>query len=69
MEEYETRKGDAQRAGDNFDEEVREFPLGEVGPFQSTEEKFVVCLDTLGQDRGFSDTERRFVLNTIQKYK
>lgn len=69
MEEYENRKGDALRSGDNFDEEMREFPIGEVGAFQSTEEKFVVCLDTLGQDRGFSDTERRFVLTTIQTYR
>lgn len=51
MEEYETKKGDAARSGDNFDDEKREFPMGEVGAFQSTEEKFVVCLDTLGQDR------------------
>jgi len=43
--------------------------MGEVGPFTSTEEKFVVCLDTLGQDRQFSDAERRFVLTTIQTYK
>lgn len=29
----------------------------------------MVCLDTLGQDRGFTDDERRFVLTTVQRFK
>lgn len=38
-------------------------------PFLSTEEKFVVCLDTMGQDREFTPEQRRFVLNTVDKYR
>jgi hypothetical protein len=34
----------------------------------TTEVKFVVCLDSLGQDREFSEDQRRFVLNTIKRY-
>lgn len=65
MEEYENRKGEAARSGDPFDEEEKEFPLEEVKPFQSSDEKFVICLDTLGQDREFTNDQRRFVLETV----
>lgn len=51
MEEFENRRQEAARTGELFDEEEKEFPMEEVSPFISTDEKFVVCLDTLGQDR------------------
>lgn len=35
---------------------------------QVTECKYVVCLDTLGQDRELSDDKKRFVLNTLRAY-
>ena len=27
-----------------------------------------MCLDTLGQDREFSEDQRRFILNTLRKF-
>ena len=48
MEELENRKQEALRNGEPFDEEEREFVLEEIKPFLSSEEKFVVCLDTMG---------------------
>ncbi len=30
--------------------------------------KFVVCLDTLGQDRTFTDEQRRFALETVKNF-
>jgi hypothetical protein len=57
------------RSNDPWEEEEREFPLGQVSDFIATEEKFVICLDTLGQDREFTEDQRRFVLNTVQEYR
>lgn len=33
------------------------------------EEKFVVGLDTLGQDRQFTVEQKRFVLDTVQRFR
>ena len=33
------------------------------------EEKYVVCVDTLGQDRELSETQKRFILETIKRYR
>jgi hypothetical protein len=38
-------------------------------PFLTRRKSYVICLDTLGQDREFSDEQRRFVLNTIAKFR
>lgn len=40
----------------------------ECSPFQCHQEQYVVCLDTLGQDREFTNDEKRLVLNTVQSY-
>jgi len=69
MEEFDNRKQAAISADAVFDEEEREFPEESVKPFICTENKFVVCLDTLGQDREFSDEERRFVLRTVTNFR
>lgn len=37
--------------------------------FITTDEQFVVCLDTLGQDRAFTEDEIRFALETTQFYR
>ena len=41
----------------------------DFAPFKTHEEKYVVCLDTMGQDRQYTDEEKRFTLNTIKKFK
>ena len=41
----------------------------EFAPFKTFKEEFIICLDTLGQDRRFTDEEKRFALETIQAYK
>jgi hypothetical protein len=48
---------------------MKEFVEEVVKPFVCVENKFVVCLDTLGQDREFTDAERRFVLRTITSFR
>lgn len=38
-------------------------------PYKTFKEEYIICLDTLGQDRQFSDDEKRFTLQTILDYK
>ena len=51
-----------------FVPEVKEWEEIVLDPFQSVEEKYVVCLDTMGQDREFTAEQKRFTLTTVQKY-
>lgn len=41
----------------------------EYADFISSEQKYVICLDTMGQDRPFTDEQKRFVLNVVQKFR
>ena len=38
------------------------------GPFITSDQKYCICVDTLGQDRPLSDDEKRFCLKTSQKF-
>lgn len=38
-------------------------------PFKTQKVQLVVCLNTLGQDRNFSDDERKAALRTVQQYR
>lgn len=61
-DEQEQRKEAAATANEPFEPEEREWPVIDYAPFISTEEKWVVCLDTMGQDRQFTDDQKRFTL-------
>ena len=52
-------------AGEAFDEEERNFEQIESPPFRTVEEKFVVGLDTMGQDRQFTVEQKRLALETV----
>jgi hypothetical protein len=67
-EGFNARKEAAVSAGEVFDEEEREWEVIEQKEFTSVEEKYVVMLDTLGQDRQFTSEQKRFVLNTITRF-
>lgn len=57
-------------AGEQYEpEEERSWEAIEYAPFQTIEEKYVVCLDTMGQDREFTDEQKRFALETIKRFK
>jgi len=62
-------KEDKERAGEPFESEVRNWEKIEEKPFNIKKKSYVVCLDTLGQDREFTDDQRRFVLETIKKFR
>ena len=41
----------------------------EFEPFKTSKEEYVICLDSLGQDREFTDEQKRFALNTVKAFK
>lgn len=56
-------------AGETYEKEVKELEQVNCSPFNSTQSKFVVCIDTMGQDCEISDEHRRFVLKTVQAFR
>ena len=58
----------AVSAGEHYEKEVKELVQVEFQPFKTVESKFIVCLDTMGQDCEISEQHRRWVLNTIRTY-
>jgi hypothetical protein len=50
-------------------ETAKEWPVVKAVSYQTTPLKFVVCLDTMGQDREFTVDQRRFVLETVLAFK
>ena len=63
------RKEAAEKAGEAYVPEPKTWEEINPAPFDTVEEKFVVCLDTLGQDRELTDDQKRFVLQTVEKYR
>lgn len=54
-EEKQHEREEKERAGEAYEPEPREWEEIAEKPFDTFEEKYVVCLDTLGQDRELSD--------------
>ena len=50
-------------------ETAKEWAVIKPVVYQTYSQKLVVCLDTMGQDREFTDDQRRFVLETVQAFK
>lgn len=49
--------------------EQKEWPEILPGDFQTKDVQFVICLNTLGQDREFTDEQIKFALNTAKMYR
>jgi len=45
---------------------AKEWPEIKPVTYHTFPVKYVICLDTMGQDREFTLEERRFVLETVQ---
>lgn len=73
IQEYEDAqealRNDAEAQGTQFVPEEKEFPKIEMPAVQTTNKKFVVCIDSMGQDRVFTAEERTFILETVHKYR
>ena len=62
-------KEQAEADGEPFNPEEKEWPAIEAQEFKNRKVQFVVCMNTLGQDREFSEEERLYALRTVQKYR
>ena len=67
-EEQNKLKEEKERAGEPFEPEFKQWEVLEEKPYLTKKKRYVVCLDTLGQDREFTEDQRRFVLRTIQEF-
>lgn len=52
-------------AGENYEIEERDWPTYNYAKFKTRKEQFVVCLNTMGQDRDFTDDEKKFALKSV----
>ena len=60
---------EAEAAGEAFTPEQKVFEEIEIAPFKTEKVTYVVCLNTMGQDRRFSEEERKMALRTIQRFR
>lgn len=67
-QEVQGRREAAEAEGAPFEEEEKEWPVIEEAPLITHEVKYVVSLDTMGQDRGLDDDTKRFILRTVQAF-
>ena len=67
-EDQEKIKEEKEKNGEFYVVEERQWPEVEEKPFLTKHRKYVVCLDTLGQDREFTEEQRRFVLETAKNF-
>ena len=49
--------------------EVREWPEIPIAPIETSRRAFVVCIDSMGQDREFSEEQKRFALKAVFKFR
>ena len=68
-EAQEASRVDAEAAGTVFTPEEREWPQIDLPAIQTANKRFVVCIDSMGQDRVFTAEERTFILETVHKYR
>ena len=66
--QQEVVRQEALAAGNEFEPEQKEWDTLDFAPYKTEDKKYVVCLDTMGQDREFTDDEKRFALNTVKEY-
>ena len=64
----EERK-EKEEAGEQYHEQERDYPVFETSKFKTQKEQFCVSLNTMGQDRQFTEDEIKFVLDTLKHFK
>ena len=64
--DIERERAEKEAAGESYTKPQVEWEKIEEPPYESLQEKYVVCLDTLGQDRQFSEEEKKFVLDFVK---
>lgn len=51
-----------------FEPEEREWPEIKLDEFRTVNQKYVICMDTMGQDRELTDEQKEFALTTIERF-
>ena len=59
----EQERESKEAAGEVYQPEPIEWPKIEEPPYQTFEREYVLCIDTIGQDKVFSENERKFALD------
>jgi len=69
-EAEQQQKADTAAAnGETYEKEVREIEKMDLQPFNCIQKKFLICIDTMGQDCEISEDKRRAVLETINIFR
>jgi len=64
-EEQANLRAEKEEAGEDFVGEVREWPLIQIPPYKTQKVQYVVCLNTLGQDRQYTEEEKLAALRCV----
>ena len=59
------RKDQAEAEGEEFIPDKKQWEVIEPKPYKTRTVQFVCCLNSLGQDRKFTDDEKLFALRTV----
>jgi hypothetical protein len=69
-EEQDREKEEKEKEGAEYvAPEDKEWELIKEKPYLSEPLKFVVCIDTMGQDRVMNDEERAYAINKVKEYR
>ena len=60
---------EAEENGEPFEVETKEWDEFKTQAFKSQRVQYVVCLNTMGQDRKFTEDEKNFAIETVKYYK
>lgn len=71
--EWEEQQNDLKKekdeAGEEFIEEHKEWEEITENPYKTRKVQYVVCMNTMGQDRAYTDKERVFALRAVQEFR
>lgn len=67
--DQEQKRADASAAGTVYEEELKEWSTIELPPIKTALKKFVVCVDSMGQDREFTEEQKKFALSAVYRFR
>lgn len=68
-EKLEEEREERERDGETFHHHAREWPQILPSAFTTQKVSYVVCLNTMGQDREFNDADLKLALRTVRNYR
>lgn len=67
--EQSQKKAEAEENGEEFAPEEKEFPEIKTADYKTQPVRYCVCLNTMGQDREFTEEQRLLALRTVQAFR